>query len=142
LARATCESRYQADALVLDMLSSLKAVIGGPGAVTRVRALMQHPKFTLLNPNRARSVIGAFSSGNPRGFHAGDGTGYDLVTEVIGAIDERNPQIAARLATAFRSWRMLEAGRRGKAEAALRRLAASGPLSRDLTDILDRSLAE
>jgi len=135
------ESRYGEDALMLDMWFSLKAVIAGPGAVNRARALMQHPKFTLSNPNRARSVIGAFASGNPRGFHAEDGTGYDFVAEMIGAMDQRNPQIAARLATSFRTWRNLEAGRRAKAEAALRRLAASPPLSRDLGDILERSLA-
>jgi aminopeptidase N len=57
------------------------------------------------------------------------------------ALDQKNPQISARLATAFRSWRMLEAGRRMKAEAALTRIEGAPGLSRDLADIVERALA-
>jgi aminopeptidase N len=109
--------------------------------VARVRGLTSHPKFTLANPNRARSLIATFANGNLRGFHAADGSGYQLVAEIIDALDARNPQIAARMATAFRTWRNLESGRRERAGSVLRTLAAKANLSRDLGDILERTLS-
>jgi len=66
--------------------------------------------------------------------------GYDFVAETVLALDPKNPQVAARMTTAFRSWRALEPVRRGRAEAALRRIAAAPTLSRDLRDITARSL--
>ena len=134
-------TRYQGEHLILDMWFALQARIGGETAPAHVRALTAHPQFTLANPNRARALIATFANANPRGFHAADGAGYRLVADLIGEIDSRNPQIAARLATAFRSWKGLEAGRRAQAEAALRALAAKAERSRDLGDILERTLS-
>ena len=133
--------RFQNDHLVVDTWFALQARIPGADAVARVRKLMEHPAFTLNNPNRARSLIGTFAAGNPRAFHAADGSGYALFGEVVDAMDGRNPQIAARLATAFRTWRNLESGRRAKAEAVLTGLATKPSRSRDLADILERTLA-
>ncbi|WP_238180383.1 aminopeptidase N C-terminal domain-containing protein, partial [Methylobacterium haplocladii] len=70
-----------------------------------------------------------------------DGAGYALVAETVLALDKRNPQIAARLLTAFGSWRQLEPVRRVAAEGALRGIAGAGGLSRDVVDIAGRSLA-
>ena len=64
-------------------------------------------------------LIGAFAHGNPTQFNRTDGAGYDFVADTVLALDPKNPQLAARLATAFRTWRTLEKGRRAKAEAAL-----------------------
>ena len=58
------------------------------------------------------------------------------------SLDQSNPQIAARLLASFKSWRALEAGRRARAEAALRMVAASPKLSRDVSDIVQRALAQ
>ena len=49
--------------------------------------------------------------------------------------------MAARLMSAFRSWRALEAERRSRAEATLRRVAAMPTLSPDVHDIVARTLA-
>jgi aminopeptidase N len=134
-------ARYGEDALILDMWFGLQARVPGAASVKRVRDLTTHPKFTLANPNRARALIATFANGNLRGFHAPDGSGYALVAEIIAALDDRNPQIAARMATAFRTWRNLEAGRRALAEATLRQLSGKVKLSRDLGDILERTLS-
>ena len=133
--------RYQGDPLVIDKWLSLQAAIPEPATLDRVRALTQHPAFSMTNPNRVRALIGAFAHGNPREFNRADGAGYDFVAEMVLALDPANPQVAARLATAFRSWRMLEAGRRARAEAAMQRIKAAAPLSRDVADIVERSLA-
>ena len=133
--------RYSADPLVVDKWFSLQAAIPEAATLARVRALTAHPAFSVGNPNRVRALIGAFAQANQTQFNRADGAGYDFVAESVLALDARNPQVAARLTTAFRSWRALEPLRRGRAEAALRRLAAESSLSRDVADIVARSLA-
>ena len=132
--------RYSADALVIDKWLSLQAAIPQPDTLNRVRALTDHPAFSLSNPNRVRALIGAFAQGNPTQFNRADGAGYDFVANFVLALDPKNPQVAARMTTAFRTWRTLEAGRQAKAEAALKRIKAASGLSRDVSDIVERAL--
>ncbi len=131
---------HAADHLVVDKWFALQGLIPEEGTIERVRMLMQHHAFTYSNPNRLRSLIGSFA-GNLTQFHAADGRGYDLIATVVSELDSRNPQVAARLLGAFRTWRSMEAGRRAHAEAALKRVAAQQGLSADVRDIVDRSLA-
>jgi aminopeptidase N len=93
------------------------------------------------NPNRMRALIGSFASANQTQFNSRDGTGYDLVADTVRELDRKNPQLAARLLVAFRSWRSLEQTRRSAAEKALRRIAETKPLSPDVNDIITRILA-
>jgi aminopeptidase N len=134
-------TRYSADALVVDKWFSLQATIPQPDTLDKVRALSAHPAFSLANPNRVRALIGAFAQGNFTQFNRPDGAGYDFIADTVLALDPKNPQLAARMATAFRTWRTLEAGRRAKAEAALARIKSTPGLSRDLSDIVERALA-
>jgi aminopeptidase N len=133
--------RYSANALIVDKWFSLQAMIPQPDALDKVRDLTRHPAFSMSNPNRVRALIGAFSAGNPTQFNRADGAGYDFIADTVLTLDPKNPQLAARLATIFRTWRTLEAGRRGKAEAALKRIKSAPNLSRDLADIVERALA-
>ncbi|RYJ02933.1 MAG: DUF3458 domain-containing protein, partial [Acetobacteraceae bacterium] len=80
--------------------------------------------FDLRNPNRARSLIGAFASGNPQHFHAADGTGYRFLADAVIALDPINASMAARLISPLGLWR-----RQAPARAALMR--------RELQRILD-----
>ncbi len=131
---------HAADALVVDKWFALQAAIPEQMTLKRVCELMQHHAFTYANPNRLRSLVGSFAA-NLTQFHRADGEGYDLVAKVVMDLDERNPQVASRLLSAFRTWRIMEPARRGKAEAALRRVASLSKLSPDVRDIVDRSLA-
>jgi aminopeptidase N len=140
-ALADFEARFGGDPLVMDKWFQIQAIAPGEGAVGRVRGLMSHPSFSLGNPNRVRSLIGTFTTANQTGFHRADGGGYDFLREIALSVDPRNPQLAARLATAFRSWRSLEDGRREKARQALSAIKATGGLSADLRDIVERTLA-
>ncbi len=139
-ALAAFERRFGDDALVMDKWFQVQATIPGAATVERVKRLMEHPKFTLTNPNRARSLLGAFASGNQTAFNTADGAGYRLHADSILAIEKHNPQVAARLATAFRSWRSLEPKRREIARAILAEIAGKKGLSRDLADIVQRTL--
>jgi aminopeptidase N len=132
--------RYKANPLVIDKWFALQATSPLPDALEQVKRLTQHPSFSLANPNRVRAVIGAFAQGNLTQFNRADGAGYAFIADTILALDPKNPQVSARMATAFRTWRMLEPGRRGQAEAALRRIQAAANLSRDLSDIVERAL--
>ena len=96
----------------------------------------------MANPNRVRALIGSFAQANHTQFNRADGAGYDFVADIVLALDPKNPQVAARLMGAFRSWRALEAARRARAEATLRRVAAAPSLSRDVHDIVARTLAD
>ncbi len=134
--------RYADDPLIIDKWLALQAAIPEAGTLDRVRALTRHPAFSMANPNRVRALIGSFAQVNHTQFNRADGAGYDFVADFVLALDPKNPQVAARLMGAFRSWRALEATRRGRAEAALRRVAAAPSLSRDVHDIVARTLAD
>jgi aminopeptidase N len=127
------------NALVVDKWLALQAMIPETKTLDRVRELTKHPAFDITNPNRVRSLIGAFA-GNPAQFHRPDGAGYDFIADSVIALDPKNPQVAARLATAFRTWRTMTADRRVNAERALRRIKAAPSLSRDVSEIVERAL--
>jgi aminopeptidase N len=134
--------RYRDDPLIIDKWFSLQAMTPDPATLDRVRALTGHPAFSMTNPNRVRSLIGAFAQGNSTQFNRADGAGYEFVADRILALDPNNPQVASRMTTAFKSWRVLEGGRRTRARAALQRIANAPKLSRDVGDIVQRALAE
>ncbi len=142
---AAFDDFYQRDSddpLIIDKWFSLQAMTPDPATLDRVRALTGHPAFSMSNPNRVRSLIGAFAQGNPTQFNRPDGAGYEFMADRILALDPNNPQVASRMTTAFKSWRMLESGRRARAKAALQRIADAPKLSRDVHDIAQRALAD
>jgi aminopeptidase N len=131
--------RFRKDPLVLDKWMGLQAGSPLPETVTLVRGLMSHPAFDIKNPNRVRALIGAFAA-NPIGFHAADGSGYALVGEVVRTLDQLNPQVAARLAGAFESWRRYGEGRQGRMRVELETIRAMTPISPNLFEIVSRML--
>jgi aminopeptidase N len=135
-------ARYAQDALIVDKWLSLQAAIPEPATLDRVKALTAHPAFSLANPNRVRALIGAFTMANQREFNRADGAAYEFLADFVLSLDPKNPQVAARLLSALKSWRVLEPKRRALAQAALQRVAAKPSLSRDATDIVRRALAE
>jgi aminopeptidase N len=134
--------RYSDDPLIIDKWFSLQAMTPDPATLDRVRALTKHAAFSMANPNRVRSLIGAFAQSNPTQFNRPDGAGYEFMADRILELDPNNPQVASRMTTAFKSWRILEGGRRARAKAALQRIAGTPNLSRDVHDIAQRALAD
>ncbi len=132
--------RYRDEPLVLDKWFALQAATPEEGVFDRIKTLTTHPGYSISNPNRVRSIFGAFSMANPTQFHHASGRGYALLADLVLALDPINPQIAARLLTAFGPWRTMNAVRRQHAERELRRIAALPNLSRDSADIVHRSL--
>ncbi|MDN5926698.1 MAG: aminopeptidase N [Hyphomicrobiales bacterium] len=135
------EERYGADPLVMDKWFTIQATVPGPHTVESVAALMEHKRFSMANPNRVRALIGTFATANQTGFNRYDGAGYRLFGETVLKVEKRNPQVAARLATALRSWRSFEPERQEQARLVLAGIASTPGLSADLRDIVERTLA-
>jgi aminopeptidase N len=128
------------DNVVIDTWFAAQAHSPRSGTLKRVEALMRHPLFSLTAPNKVRALIGTFAAGNPVQFNRPDGAGYAFHVDQVLALDRINPQIAARMLGAFRSWRTLETGRRGLARKALQRLARAKSLSSDVHEIVSKML--
>jgi len=139
---ASFEETWQHEPLVLDKWFALEAQSRREGTLARVRELVRHPRYNAKNPNRVRSLLGAFALRNFGRFHAADGSGYAFVADQVLAIDPMNPQLAARLAGAFELWKRLPEPRRARAEIELRRIGAAPALSPDVGEIVSRSLAD
>ncbi len=129
---------WRDDHLVIDKWFAYQAMSSLPNTVETVKKLYKHQLFSIKNPNKVRALIGAFAMSNQLNFHRPDGAGYDFVADKVMEIDTFNPQIAARLLGAFRSWRALESKRRAYAKKVLQRIAKSKVLSRDVYEIVTR----
>ena len=137
---ADFHERWQHDPLVVDKWLALQAGCTLPGTLERVRRLTAHPSFTYRNPNKVRSLIATFGATNHSQFHAADGSGYAFLGDQVALLDERNPQIAARMLTPLTQWRRYDANRQALMRAQLERLAARPELSDDVREVVGRSL--
>ena len=134
------------DALVLDKWFYLQATAPEPvgaqagTAFARARALLQHPDFSMKNPNRVRSLLFGLANNNPAAFHRADAAGYVLWAERLLDMDAQNPQLAARFARVMDRWRSLAEPWRGAAREAITRVAAKPDLSNDVREVVSRAL--
>jgi len=140
VALSAFESKWKNDALVMDKWFSIQAMQPGAETLGTVKALMQHPAFSIQNPNKVRSLLGVYSMLNPTGFHRTDGAGYAFHADRVIELDRLNPQIAARMATAFNRWKRYDEVRKASMQAQLQRIAATAGLSGDVTEIVNNAL--
>ncbi|WP_298209624.1 aminopeptidase N, partial [Acidovorax sp.] len=143
-ALARFHALFKDEPLVIDKWFALQA--GAPdrggNVLPAVRQLMQHPDFSLKNPNRARSVIFSYCSANPGAFHRSDAAGYVFWSDRVMELDAINPQVAARLARALDRWKKLAEPWRTAAREAIARVAAKPDLSNDVREVVTRALAD
>ena len=132
--------RWSTEALVVNQWLTVQAQVTREGGLERVRELMRHESFDIKNPNKVRAVIGAFSGGNPVNFHRADGAGYDFLAEQILLLNALNPQIASRLLTPLTRWRKYDSNRQALMRAALERILAAPELSKDVYEVVTKSL--
>lgn len=134
-------AQWQQDPLVVDKWLSLQATSRLPGALENVKALTQHPAFSIKNPNKVRALIGAFCNGNPAQFHAKEGEAYIFLADKVIELDALNPQVAARLSNAFSQWRRYDEARQALMTTQIKRVLAAPGLSRDVYEVMSKSLA-
>jgi len=129
--------RWQHNPLVIDRWFTLQATAPAT-TVEVVRALMNHPAFTLRNPNRARSLIFQFCMNNLEGAHCD--AGYRFWAEQVLALDQINPEIAARLARAFDNWARYIPANRDALRRAYEHIQQHPRLSRNTSEIVSKAL--
>jgi len=126
------------EALVINKWFGVQAMADTPTVLTDVKALMEHEAFDATNPNRFRSLINGFAA-NPAAFHAADGSGYKFIADQVIETDKRNPQVAARLASSFNTWKRHNAGRQALMKAEIERIKKEAK-SKDTLEIVTRAL--
>jgi aminopeptidase N len=131
--------QWTKEELVLDKWFAIQATCELPNTFDEMKHLLKHSAFSLTNPNKVRAVIGAFCMGNPRHFHAKDGSGYVFLREMLVELDAINPQVSARLATPFTVWQRYDEARQALMKKELEAMAQL-ELSRDLREIVNKSL--
>ena len=131
--------RYQSEPLVIDKWFAVQALSRRPDTLNEVIRLTQHADFSIENPNRVRSLLGAFTQ-NQVHFHRADGAGYKLLADYVLKIQAGNPQLAARLVTSFNSYRRFDSARQAMMESELNRIAAHADLCKDVREIVERAL--
>jgi len=130
--------KWKDEPLVINKWFALQASSPSPDTIARIADLVANPLFSIQNPNRVRSVYGAFAHGNQVRFNDAGGAGYDLVADAVIEIDGFNPQMASRLVGAFESWRIFEPKRRALAGQALARILDRKDLSPDVFEIVSK----
>lgn len=134
------DEQWQGEKLVMDKWFQTQALADSDSTVANIEKLMQHPDFTLDNPNRVYSLLAAFTQ-NLSQFHRADGAGYRLVGDVIETLNDSNPQVASRLLSAFMSWKRYDATRQAQMKQQLEKLKALPNLASDLQEKVENSLA-
>ena len=134
------ELEYRDEALVMNLWLQIQAINSQPDGLARVRRLMNHSAFTMSNPNKLRSLIGAFCSANLVNFHSPDGSGYEFLQQQVIALNNQNPQVAARLVTPLTRWKQFAEPNAGLMRRALQTIANEPGLVKDVLEIATKSL--
>lgn len=137
---ASFYSKWQHEALVVDQWFSIQATSSLPGALERVRELMQHEAFSIKNPNKVRALIGAFCGQNALHFHDISGAGYEFLADRIIQLNALNPQIASRLVTPLTRWKKYDSKRQALMRTQLQRISKEKTLSKDVYEVVAKSL--
>ena len=135
------DDKWHHDGLVMDKWFILQSTSPSADVLSNVRSLLKHRSFTMSNPNRVRSLIGAFAGSNPAAFHAEDGSGYQFMVEMLTELNSRNPQVASRLIEPLIRLKRYDAKRQAKMRAALEQLKGLENLSGDLFEKISKALA-
>ena len=131
--------RWRGESLVVDQWLQVQAACRRSDAAA-VRKLEGHPAFDAAKPNKLRALYGAFGGRNNRNFHAAGGAGYDYLATALADLDARNPQMAARLLTPLTRWRKFDPNRQSLMRTALQRIKAQAKLSKDVFEVVTKSL--
>ncbi len=133
--------KWKHESLVVNNWFAVQASSPLPGTLTEVESLMNHEAFDMNNPNKIRSLIGGFAMRNPVNFHNKKGDGYAFLTDQILYLNQKNPQIASRLMTPLTKWQRYDESRQSLMKAQLERIKSEKGLSKDVFEVVEKSLA-
>ncbi|HCS66306.1 MAG TPA: aminopeptidase N [Cellvibrio sp.] len=133
--------RWQHESLVVNQWISVQATCVLPNTLAKVKALQTHAAYDGKNPNKIRALVASFCNGNAINFHADAGAGYKFLADQIIVLNTQNPQIASRLLTPLTKWKKYSPGRQELMKAELERIMAESNLSKDVFEVVSKSLA-
>ena len=131
--------QWQHEPLVVDQWFAIQSTSQNRNTLDRIKVLLQHEAFDIRNPNKVRSLIGAFCGQNHIGFHVESGEGYEFLADRILELDKLNPQIAARLLTPLTRWKKYNGKRQALMQAQLQRIKTSAEISKDVFEVVEKS---
>lgn len=137
---ADFDERWHHDGLVMDKWFTLQGANPAKETLANVRELLNHRSFSMSNPNRVRSLVGAFTAGNPVNFHAEDSSGYQFLYEILVDLNTRNPQVASRLIEPLIRLKRYDEKRQAQMRKVLEQLKALDNLSGDLFEKITKAL--
>ncbi|ENR5392552.1 aminopeptidase N [Providencia rettgeri] len=137
---ADFDERWHHDGLVMDKWFTLQGANPAKETLANVRELLNHRSFSMSNPNRVRSLVGAFTAGNPVNFHAEDSSGYQFLYDILVDLNTRNPQVASRLIEPLIRLKRYDAQRQAQMRKVLEQLKALDNLSGDLFEKITKAL--
>lgn len=138
----TFYERWQKDDLVVNKWFATQAVSSLPDTLAKVKKLMQHPAFSITNPNKVRALIGVFCQSNYINFHNKNGSGYKFLGDQVIKIDKLNAQLAARLLEPLTHWKKFDKQRQTLMLEQLKRIKRESKISKDVYEIVSKSLRE
>ena len=135
------KNKWQHEPLVMNKWLTIRAVAATQSTLSEVKALMDDPVYDRYNPNKIYSLLLAFAKYNAIGFHDKSGAGYRFIADQVLEIDARNPQVGARLVSAFNQWKTFDLDRQRLMQMELKRIAKAPALSSNVAEIVGRALA-
>jgi aminopeptidase N len=132
--------KWKHDSLVMNKWFMAQALSWREDALENVQTLLAHPAYDKTNPNKIYSLIFSMISLNPLRFHRPDGVGYKFAADQILDVDQRNPQVAARIATCFNEWTQWHPELKTLAKTQIARVHQHPGLSKNVFEIVDRAL--
>ncbi|QIR14435.1 aminopeptidase N [Shewanella aestuarii] len=137
---ADFESKWKDTPLVMDKWFMLQAVANDADVINKIKSLTHHSSFSFANPNRIRSLIGAFAAANTYQFHRNDGLGYQYLTSILIKLNKSNPQVASRMITPLIQFAKFDPHRQDLMKQALVTLRELPDLSKDLYEKVEKAL--
>jgi aminopeptidase N len=132
--------RWQHESLVVNQWLSVQATCVLPNTLAKVKALQAHAAYDGKNPNKIRALVASFCNANAINFHADAGAGYKFLADQIIVLNTQNPQIASRLLTPLTKWKKYSTEHQGLMKAELERIMAEPNLSKDVFEVVSKSL--
>ena len=135
----TFYAKWQDNALVLDKWLTVQASAKNADTFDQVKALFSHSAFSMKNPNKVRSLLGAFAQ-NSGAFHRADATAYQFYADRVLELDAINPQVAARMVGVFNAWKSYTPEYADLMVKELTRIESHKDLSKDVREIVSKAL--
>ncbi|MCR5535976.1 MAG: aminopeptidase N [Succinivibrio sp.] len=135
------EQTWHNDALVMDNFFRVQATAPYEGTVAQVKQLMSHPCYDDSNPNRIRALPGAMALANPVALHSRDGSGYNLLCEVVKQLNSVNPHVGARILSPLLSFKRFDTERQAMIKERLTELKNLPNLSRSIFEKVTAALS-